>query len=354
MALSTNFMAGVNWIFRAARKYHRFGYGHAAAMIALLILTVSSAREAFAAAPPVTVRVGYPQPSGAQLPLWVMSEAKLDQKYGFDLQNIYISGGARLAQTLVAGDIDMATTGGAVINAVLSGADLVYVALIVPTYGFSVYARPDVKDIASLKGKVVGVMTKGASSDHSMIAVLRHNHLTPGQDVKFLYLGGVREALAALERGIVSASVLSAPTTLVARRLGFKEVVNIATLKLPYIHNGLVAPRALTRQQPERIKAFLRGYIAATKVSNEDPQISKRALARFLATNDSAIVDEAYDTFRGVFPKVPYFTDDNIRAVLSVADHPKAASADPKDFYDNHFIKELEDSGFIQELYGRR
>src|SRR5207248_192507 len=65
------------------------------------------------------------------------------------------------------------------------GAELVYIALIVPTYGFSVYARPDLKDISSLKGKVVGVMTKGASADHGMIAVLRHNHLTPGQDVKF-------------------------------------------------------------------------------------------------------------------------------------------------------------------------
>ena len=308
----------------------------------------------FAAAAPITIRVGYPQPSGAQLPLWVMSEAKLDQKYGFDLQNIYISGGARLTQTLVAGDIDMATTGGAVINAVLSGADLIYIASIVPTYGFSVYARPEVKDIGSLKGKIVGVMTKGASSDHAMVAVLRHNHLQSGQDVKFLYLGGVREALAALERGIVSASVLSAPTTLIARRMGFKEVINIATLKLPYIHNGLVARRALTRQQPERIKAFLRGYIAAVKVSNEDPALSKRALARFLATNDGAIVDEAYDTFRGIFPKLPYFTEDNIKAVLSVADHPKAAGADPKEFFDNRFIKELEDSGFIKELYGQR
>jgi len=47
----------------------------------------------------------------------------------------------------------------------------------------------------------------------------------------------------------------------------------------------------------------LRGYIAATKVSNEDPVISKRALARFLATNDPAVIDEAYDTFRGIFPK---------------------------------------------------
>ena len=308
-----------------------------AAMLGMAWLGDAIRLDLFAAS--TTVRVGYPQPSGAQLPLWVMSEAKLDKKYGFDLQNIYISGGARLTQTLVAGDIDMATTGGAVINAVLSGADLVYIALIVPTYGFSLYARPETKDVVSLKGKVVGVMTKGASSDHGLIALLRHNHLTPGQDVKFLYLGGVREALAALERGIVSAAVLSAPTTLLARRLGFKEVVNIATLNLPYVHNGLVTRRAMTRQQPERIKSFLRAYIASVKVSNEDPEISKRALARFLATNDAAVIDEAYQTFRGIFPKVPYVTENNIRAVLSVADHPKAATADPKDFFDNQFIK---------------
>jgi len=27
-----------------------------------------------------TVRVGYPQPSGAMLPLWLVSDARLDQK----------------------------------------------------------------------------------------------------------------------------------------------------------------------------------------------------------------------------------------------------------------------------------
>ena len=42
--------------------------------------------------------MGYPQPSGAMLPIWVMTEAKLDHKYGFELQNIYISGGARLTR----------------------------------------------------------------------------------------------------------------------------------------------------------------------------------------------------------------------------------------------------------------
>ena len=129
--------------------------------------------------------MGYPQPSGAMLPLWVITEAKLDQKYGVDLQNIYISGGARLTQTLVSSDIDMAATGGAVINAVLSGAELVYIASSVPTYGFSLYARADVKDVPSLKGKVVGLMTKGASTDHGMTALLRLIIFVPVRMSKF-------------------------------------------------------------------------------------------------------------------------------------------------------------------------
>src|ERR1041385_2265605 len=127
----------------------------------------------------VTVRMGYPQPSGAMLPIWVMSDAKIDHKYGVDLQNIYISGGARLTQTLVAGDVDMASTGGAVVNAILSGADLVCIAVSIPTYGFSLYARSDIKDVSSLKGKVIGVMTKGASSDHAAVDLLRRNNIQP-------------------------------------------------------------------------------------------------------------------------------------------------------------------------------
>ena len=39
----------------------------------------------------------------------------------------------------------------------------------VPTYGFSLYAKPEVKDIASLHGKVVGIMSKGASSEHAVV-----------------------------------------------------------------------------------------------------------------------------------------------------------------------------------------
>jgi len=300
------------------------------------------------------VRVGYPQPSGAMLPLWLVSDAKLDQKYGISVQNIFISGAARMNQSMVAGDIELASIGGAVVNTVLAGGDLVAIAVGVPTYGFSLYSRTEIKDVANLQGKLVGIMSKGASSEHAVMALLQRHNLQPGKDVKFIYLGGVREVLAALDRGIVSAGVLSSPTTLAARRLGHKELVNIATLSLPYIHSGVATRRTFARQQPERIKTYLRAYIAAIKIANEDAETSKRALSRYLVTKDSAILDEAYQTFRGIFPPVPYVTEDYIKSVLAVSDNPKASGANPKDFFDSRFLKEIEDSGFVEELYGRR
>ena len=323
-----------------------------AGMLAMLWFGDATSAALFAAN--ATIRVGYPQPSGAMLPLWLVSDAKLDQKYGVPVQNIFISGAARMNQSMVAGDIDLASIGGAVVNTVLAGGDLVAIAVGVPTYGFSLYGRPEIKDIAGLQGKVVGIMSKGASSEHAVIALLQRHNMQPGKDVKFIYLGGVREVVAALDRGIVSAGVLSSPTTLMARRLGQKELVNIATLNLPYMHSGVATRRSFARQQPEQVKAYLRAYIAAIKIANEDAETSKRALARYLATNDAAILDEAYQTFRGIFPKVPYVTEDYIKSVLAVSDNPKAAGANPKDFFDTRFLKEIEDSGFVQELYGRR
>src|ERR1700756_2759049 len=126
----------------------------------------------------------------------------------------------------------------------------------VPTYAFSLYARPEIKDVAELRGKVLGVITKGASSDHASIALLRQYKMTQ-QDLKVLYFSRQEDALAALKQGIVSAAVHSAPTTLMARGLGFKELVNIGSLRLPYPFEGIAVPRSTIQQHAETLRGFL-------------------------------------------------------------------------------------------------
>ena len=306
-----------------------------------------------AATAPTTIRVGYPQLNGGQTPLWNIPENKLDQKYGLDIKPVYIPGGVRLTQSAISGAVDIAMTGGAAVNAMLSGADFIYVGMPVPTYAFSLYARPEIKEVTDLRGKILGVITKGASSDHASIAMLRQYKMTQ-QDMRVLYFSRQEDALAALNQGIVSAAIHSAPTTLMARRLGFKEIVNIGALKLPYPFMGLAVRRSTLQQNSEIVRSFLRAFLAGLRIAIEQPELSKRAAGKYLATKDQEIIDEAYKGFAALFPKVPYVTDDAMRSAFSVTDHPKAATADPKMFYDNRFLQDLETSGFVRELYGSR
>ena len=318
-----------------------------------LVIVVLTLQNSITQAATITIKVGYPQLNGGQIPLWAIPELKLDQQYGIDVKPVFIPGGVRLTQAAVSSSVDIALTGGAAINAMLSGADLIYIGMPVPTFAFSLYVRPEIKSVPELRGKVLGVITKGASSDHASITLLRQYKMTQ-QDMKVLYFSRQEDALAALRQGIVSAAVHSAPTTLMARRLGFKELVNIGSLKFPYPFEGIAVRRSTLQQNHDLVTAFLKSFLAGVKVAIEQPEAAKRALAKYLLTKDQEIIDEAYRSFAPLFPKVPYVTDEAIRAVLSVTDHPKAASADPKEFYNNRFLQDLESSGFVKELYAGR
>jgi NitT/TauT family transport system substrate-binding protein len=299
----------------------------------------------------LTIKVGYPQLSGGSMPLWVIAQERLDQRYGVDVKPIYIAGGAILTHSLLAGDVDIALTGGAVVNAILGGADLTYAGIGLSTYAFTVYANPDIKDVTDFRGKVFGVITKGASSDHAAIALFKRYGLHYGQDVRILYFARQGDLLASLQKGIITGGVFSSPTTVMAKRLGFKKLVDIASFKYPYPHNAIATRKSLIKQNPEVVKGFLKAYLASVKIIHEKPELAKNALVHFLGAKDPEMIDDSYESLKDLFLKVPYMPDEAIRTVLSLSDNPKAASAKPKDFYDNSLLKELEESGFVKELY---
>src|SRR5258706_4117659 len=122
----------------------------------LFVVVFVSDVAIFAATP--AVRVGYPQPSGAMLPLWLVTDAKLDQKYSVPAQNIFISVAGRMTQSMVAVDIDLASIGCAVVNTVLASCDLVAISCHVPTYRLSRFSHPAAEDRASLHRQCVRIM----------------------------------------------------------------------------------------------------------------------------------------------------------------------------------------------------
>lgn len=99
--------------------------------------------------------------------------------------------------------------------------------------------------------------------------------------------------------------------------------------------------RSAVQQTREIVRGFLKAFLAGVRVAIEQPDLSKRAVAKYFATKDPEIIKEAYKGFAPLFPKVPYLTDDAMRL-------------DPKMFYDNRFLQELEASGFVRDLYGSK
>src|SRR5262249_22920272 len=196
-------------------------------VLALLSLTLLGPKNS--AASPITV--GYPQLSGGSMPLLGIAQSKLDQRDGGDVKTIFNPRGAILPPSPTSRGVGIALTGGAVVGAILGGADLTYVGIGLSTYGFTVYAKPEIRDINDFRGKVFGVITKGASSDHAAIAVFKRYGIRYGQDVKILYFARQGDLLASLQKGIVSGGVFSSPTTVMSKRLGFKTLVDIASFK---------------------------------------------------------------------------------------------------------------------------
>jgi ABC-type nitrate/sulfonate/bicarbonate transport system substrate-binding protein len=239
------------------------------------------------------------------------------------------------------------------IDVALEGADTVYVASTVPRFIFRLYGDPSIQSINDLKGKVVAATQPAASTDYATRMVLRRFGLTPDKDVKLLYAGSMPALLTMLKSGNAQAGLVSAPTTFQAQDLGFKQIVNVTELNIPFIFVGVATTRKVIQQKPESVSRFLRAYTEAIAIFRRDKDTAMKAMGKFLKTDNRRTLEGIYEEYGDAFQRTPLMTREQVKAVLDVAKNPKAQQVKPEDFFDNSFVQKLESSGFIDSLYAR-
>ena len=300
------------------------------------------------------ISIGYASPSGVMTPLFVAQDQGLFKKYGLGVKELLLlrGTGPAAAQMLVAGTAPVAALGGALVEGAIRGADITYIASTSNHLIFSIYARPDIARPEELRGKTVAVDAKGGSIELATTVALKQFGLTLGKDVNAVYLGGPVPQLGALGKGIVDATTLSAPTTMKAKGMGFKELINIGALKLAYVHTAIGVNRSFAKNNPEMIDAFLKAYIEALKITREQPDLAMHAIAKYTSINDPAALKVTYDTFLPAFQqRVPYVLKDAVQGVLNFSTSPEAKSHRPEEFIDHSFLEKIEASSFVKKLY---
>jgi NitT/TauT family transport system substrate-binding protein len=167
------------------------------------------------------IAAGYSAVSATQTGFYIAKDAKLFEKYGLFVDPVYVPGGSRMAQAIIAGEFPLALAGGNIVNVNLAGGDIVIIGGVVNVPSFYLFVQPAVKRNEDLKGKALGVTRYGASTDVSLRAYLKKYSLEPDRDVKIIQMGGQPEIVAGMQAGVVQGGILTSPADFRAKKSGF-------------------------------------------------------------------------------------------------------------------------------------
>jgi len=163
---------------------------------------------------------------------------------------------------LTSGDLDFADmpTTNAIIGAG-RGAPLKMIASMYRTKGpFYLIAKSDIKSIADLKGKKIGISLFGSGLEVYARMILEKNGINP-EDVTFIANGSHSQAYASLQAGQVDATMIHEPFASLVEKTGEGRLLAKGWDYLPTFHTGVIASRIdFIDQHPDLVEKTLRAY----------------------------------------------------------------------------------------------
>ena len=299
------------------------------------------------------VHVGYAAISAAVAPLWVAQEKGFFKKYGLETELIYLAGGSRVALGMEANSIQIGLFNiGAAVEARLAGGNTLITGSVYDVYYFQIFGKPTIQSPKDLKGKVIAASRPGAASEYGIRDALARYGLKES-DYKMIYVGGTDARVQALQQGLVDASIISPPNGLIAQKLGFKEILNLMQMKIPFGYLGIGANESWLRQNRDATRNFFKGYLEGLALCRRDREYAIRVIGKFSRIDDREILLESYRTSIPFIPERPYVKKEIVEAALKLSKREAARNADAEKFYDNGIVKEIDASGFIASLFGK-
>ena len=310
-------------------------------------------------APRVALRIGYSSVDASQTPLWVAQDAGIFAANGIHADLLFVESGSKALQTLVAGEVPVGLIGAAaVVSAVAGGAELAILASMADRYPYKLMAVPSARQMADVRGLRLGVSRFGSSSDLATRAALKLSGLTDN-DVQLIQIGGDVQRVAALQSGAIDGAVLNPPATTLVRKAGFNELVDLSRLPdADYQHNTAVATRAFIASQPDVVQRFVRALVQAIRYGYTEKEATKQAIKHYNELEDPEGLEEAYLQYYApdamMLTHAPYVKPKSLATTIeeAAADRPEARRLRYEDLVDDRFVRALEDSGFIRQLYG--
>jgi NitT/TauT family transport system substrate-binding protein len=322
-----------------------------ALLLALGLAACGGSSPNQASSKPVSLTVNWTAVSGANSGLWTAFEAGYFKNENLDVQLTHVASSSRAIPMLVAGEIQLGTADGLnLVQAVGTGADVKAVMGVTNRLVFSVMAASRIRSPQDLKGKKLGITRVGSSTHTAALQALRSWGLEPSKDVAFIPLSEVPNILSALQSNQIDAGVLSPPNNSEAKKLGFKELINLAVDGPAYPSVTIAVKNSFLAGNRDTVTRFVRAYARGVHRFKTDKKFGTEAINKYLKLDDKAVLEDTWNQFSKYLAEPPYVQ--GLEPVIEDAalQDSRLRGASATQFMDMSVVKQLDESGFFKRL----
>jgi ABC-type nitrate/sulfonate/bicarbonate transport system substrate-binding protein len=333
--------------------------------VIVLLLALMAMMEAHAAQAPLKgarsalakIRVSQSAVNTRSAILWIADGRGLFAKHGIEVETIYLRSSNLQMAALATGEVQISNSGGApVLSTVAGGKELKIVATPTKQLPYDLVMRPDIKESKDLRGRRFGVTNIGGTTWMAAVLVLEHIGLDKGKDNVDINAIGNQAILAqALEAGNIDATILDPFLSRRLKQKGFR-VMELNESNIPFVSTSVVVTSAYVRDHSNIVDRFLKAWLEAQAfiASPHNKNAVVKTLIHHMKLTDPAVAEEGYQDLMVGFERKPYPSVEGLRNVqrMMALMNPKVAKIKPEDIVDSSFIRKLDESGFIDGLYG--
>ena len=111
--------------------------------------------------------------------------------------------------------------------------------------------------------------------------------------------------------------MLNAELAIVARKEGFRELVDLAKVGLNFPTSSIVTTRTFIKRNENTVRKFIRGYVEGVHYGKTQRAFGVQVLKKYLRNDDTAFVNDLYDLYiLQNIPQIPRPSPEALKTVL--------------------------------------
>jgi ABC-type nitrate/sulfonate/bicarbonate transport system substrate-binding protein len=233
-------------------------------------------------------------PNIVHMPIHIARDLGLYKKEGLTVDLVALEGGVRTYRAMVAGNADIASASGPFsIVGLAKGAPTKVILAYAPKLEASMIVNKDIKTMADLKGKRIGIQQPGGFADVLARAVLRAAKIDP-KDVHFVSIAS--EDVPALVANQVDTAILHVEQELVAQSKipSLHAIARLWEIQPLNLYNVMAVTDKTVKEKQAALQAFVKGTIEGTRVMYTDKAKAAPILIKHTGLPKD-VVEKTYD-----------------------------------------------------------